>query len=105
MHNLSAKEVEQRLHALFAEPIDDDALRLRVTALAASPHFAGLVAVWGPPLYRRNRVMFLPFIHSTVLFNYWWLPRWRGRGELALEQWLADADRLDDVELFHALYR
>src|SRR5262245_25379625 len=105
MNEVSAKELERRLHALFAEPIDDDALRARVTALASSPYFAGLVAVWGPPVYRRSRVMFLPFIRTNVFFSWWSLPRWRGRYEEALEQWLAEADRLDDVELFQGLYR
>lgn len=106
MSQLSAKELEAQLHALFAEPIDDTTLRDRVTAFTANAHFDTLVPVWGPPLYRRHRVMFLPFILTHFqYFYYWGMPRWRGRCEEALEQWLAETDRLDDVELFQRLYR
>src|SRR5262249_43596991 len=61
----------------------------------------GLTPVWGPPLYRRQRVMFRPFILRHL--NRWSIP-WRGKYEEALEQWLAEADRLDDLELFRELY-
>jgi hypothetical protein len=103
MPPLSAHQLEDRLHALFAQRLEDAELRDRVQALD-SPHFPQLAAVWGPPLYRRNRVMFRPFIMQR-LGPYWWgYPRWRGKNQEALEQWLAEADRLDDVELFRFLY-
>jgi hypothetical protein len=95
--------LEDRLHDLFREPIDDTQLRQRVEFFARQDWpFRRLTPVWGPPLYRRQRVMFRPFILRH--FNHWGV-RWRGKYEEALEQWLAEVDRLDDVELFKLLYR
>jgi hypothetical protein len=104
MRPLSARQLEDRLHALFAQRLEDADLRDCVQALASSAHFPSLAAVWGPPLYRRNRVMFRPLILHRLGPFWWGYPRWGGRHEEALEQWLAEADRLDDVELFRFLY-
>lgn len=104
MKEPTTQQLEEQLHALFAEHLDDSVLQERIHALAGySVPFAQLIPVWGPPLYRRNRAMFLPFI----LGQFWWWsrPRWRGKYQEALEQWLADADRLDDVVLFQHLHR
>jgi hypothetical protein len=102
---VAGPSLEEQLHALFAEPIDDVALRTRIEALAGDYRFNSLTPVWGPPLYRRNRVMFRPFILAH--FSRWsagFPLRWKGKYQEALEQWLAEADRLDDVELCRQLY-
>jgi hypothetical protein len=106
MERLTARQLEDRLHALFREPLDDGQLRERFTALDMPHHHRhALVAVWGPPLYRRNRAMFLPLILMHFQGWYGGVPSWRGKYQEALEQWLAEADRNGDVELFRRLYQ
>src|SRR5262245_56999366 len=108
MKPLTARQLEDQLHALFAQPLDDDVLRERITGLSTSPHFLSLVAVWGPPLYRRNRATFLPII-LLYFHDYaypWGVGAWRAwKYQEALEQWVADADRLGDVQMFQRLLR
>jgi len=104
MPTRSRRELEAELHRLFAVPLDDDELERRVNALLAGEtgRFLGLLPVWGPPLYRRNRARFRPFILGHWVEPH--LPWWRGRYEEALEQWLAEAERSGDNDLFQALY-
>jgi len=43
-------------------PLDDGQLRQGVETLSRRWAFARLIALWGPGLYFRNRVVFRPFI-------------------------------------------
>src|SRR5262249_57641941 len=102
------KELEKEVGALLAEPLADADLRARLEALASEPAFNGLTYLWGPELYRRNRVLFRPFVlnHFAALFQIgWdWKPvRWKDHAAV-LDAWLEEVDRRDDVELFRRLY-
>jgi hypothetical protein len=104
------REFEARLRRLLAAPLDDAALRTELERLAADRLFSGFTHVWGPVLYARNRVMFRPFILAHFAT---WLPdgghfsenvTWKSSAA-ALDAWLDEVDRRDDVELFRKLYR
>jgi hypothetical protein len=103
------KELEAMVRSLLAQPLPDETLRQELEALASQRAFYGLAYLWGPELYRRNRVLFRPFIlnHFATLLqlNDWdWQPvAWKDHAA-ALEPWLEEVDRRDDVELFHRLY-
>ena len=56
------REVEQALRGLFAMPLDDGQLRQGMETLSSRWVFPRLIALWGPGLYFRNRVVFRPFI-------------------------------------------
>src|SRR5262249_20863702 len=90
------KELEAEVRALLKQPLDDAALRGQLEALAAEPAFNGLTYLWGPELYRRNRVLFRPFIldHFAAAFQtLWeWKPvRWKDHAA-ALDAWLEEVD-------------
>ena len=99
-----AVDVERAL----AERLDDEALRSRLEALALEPGFAGLTALWGPALYRRNRVLFRPFLLARFSSHDptrgWTVVPWKGRTGTELEGWLAKLDEDGDVELFRRVY-
>jgi hypothetical protein len=101
------KDFEDEVRALLAEPLADADLRAKLEALAQERTFNGLTYLWGPELYRRNRVLFRPFIlnHFAQAFIGWdWQPvPWKRHAE-ALEPWLEEVDRRDDTELFQRLY-
>src|SRR5262249_21009263 len=66
--------------------------------------------LFGPELYRRNRILFRPFILSRFS-TYMTLPkwkveliRWKGEKGAILDAWLAEADKADDADLFRRLY-
>ena len=60
------RELEGEVRALLAGPLDDAALRARLEELAREPAFGGLTPVWGPALYRRNRVSFRAFLRDHL---------------------------------------
>ena len=89
----------------------DAELRGELEKLAASEiSFSGFTWLWGPELYRRNRILFRPFILSR--FSSWMqLPKWKSerihwKSDKAkiLEAWLAEADHNDEADLFRRLY-
>jgi hypothetical protein len=102
---LPAKEVERQTRALLAAGLGPDELRARLEALASEWYFPGLAWLWGPALYRRDRVRFRPFI----------LAHWGGFAQAGLlgtspvpwnddlERWFAEVDRDDDIELLRRL--
>jgi hypothetical protein len=101
-------ELEAEVRALLEQRLRDEELRSQLEALAAEPAFNGLTYLWGPELYRRNRVRFRPFIlnHFGQMFQIgWdWKPvRWKDHAAV-LDAWLEEVDRRDDVELFRRLY-
>ena len=102
------KVLEQEVRGLLAQPLADADLRAKLEALASEAAFNGLTYLWGPELFRRNRVMFRPFIlnHFATMFQIgWsWKPvRWKDHAP-ALDAWLDEVDRRDDTELFQRLY-
>lgn len=102
---LPAKEVERQTRALLAAGLGPDELRARLEALASEWYFPGLAWLWGPALYRLERVRFRPFI----------LAHWGGFAQAGLlgtspvpwnddlERWFAEVDRDDDIELLRRL--
>jgi hypothetical protein len=103
----SSREVEALVRALLREPLEDKVLRERLETLAREPAFQGLTWLWGPVLYQRNRVLFRPFIlsHFSVWsWEPWGMVPWKGDTGRKLDDWISEADRLDDIELFRRLY-
>ncbi|MCY1079543.1 gliding motility protein [Archangium lansingense] len=104
------REVEQALRGLFAMQLDDGQLRQGVEQLGTRWAFPGLIALWGPGLYYRNRTVFRPFILARfpqVTFDTSGRPQsvFKGPSAELFEKWLQDVDRSGDVELFRRLYR
>jgi hypothetical protein len=102
------KDLEADVQALLEQDLPDEALREQLEALASEEAFNGIIYLWGPELYRRNRVLFRPFIlnHFSPAFmvGFGGGPgRWKDHAK-ALNPWLDEVDRRDDVELFHRLY-
>ena len=108
---MTPKELEQSIRSLIAQPLADAELRERLEKLAATESsFPGFTWLFGPELYRRNRVLFRPFILSRFA-TYMTLPKWkveliRWKGDKAriLEAWLVESDHNDDADLFRRLY-
>lgn len=108
---MTPKALDQALRSLLEGPSGDATLRAELERLAeAEISFSGFTWLWGPELYRRNRVFFRPFILSRFA-SYMTLPKWKveavaWKGAVAeiLDAWLAEVDALDDIELFRKLY-
>ncbi len=107
---MTPKDLEQTLRSLLAQPLADAALREQLEQLAAAEiSFSGFAWLFGPELYRRNRVLFRPFILSRFS-TYMVLPKWRTQmvhwnaKAKVLEPWLAEVDKNDDTDLFRRLY-
>jgi hypothetical protein len=107
-------QVEADVRRLVARALSDADLRAEFEELARQRAFSGLTWLWGPELYRRNRVLFRPFIlsHFGTISTYmslgtwkWEVVEWKGPVAEVLERWLAEVDRNDDVELFRRLYQ
>ncbi len=108
---MTPKELEQTIRALLPRPMSDAELREQLEKLAATEiSFAGFTWLFGPELYRRNRILFRPFILSRFS-TYMVLPKfrtemisWKGDKAKLLDPWLAEVDRHDDADLFRRLY-
>src|SRR6266540_2799156 len=107
---MTPKELEQSIRALMERRTADAELRRQLETLAAAEiSFSGFTWLWGPELYRRNRLLFRPFIlarFGTCLRLPKWKVepiRWKGDKAALLEPWLAEADKHDDAELFRRL--
>ncbi|HYO68023.1 MAG TPA: gliding motility protein [Archangium sp.] len=101
--------MEQALRGLFAMELDDGQLRQGMEELATRWPFPGLISLWGPGLYNRNRTVFRPFILARFpRFTFDTLGRpqsvFKGPSAELFEQWLQDVERVGDVELFRRLY-
>jgi hypothetical protein len=103
-------EVEADIRRILARDLSAAELRTELEGIARQWAFSGFTWLWGPELYKRNRVVFRPFIlghFGTMLFRkrWQWEPvTWKGKTAEILEPWLAEADRHDDIELFRRLY-
>lgn len=108
---MTPKELEQTIRSLLKQPLAEAALREQLEKLAAVEiSFSGFTWLFGPELYRRNRILFRPFILSRFS-TYMVLPkfrsqqiRWKGDKGVILESWLDQADKNDDADLFRRLY-
>ena len=108
---MTPKELEQTLRTLLQRPMADAELRQQLEQLAAAEvSFSGFTWLFGPELYRRNRILFRPFILSRFS-TYMALPKWdskaihwKGDKAKILDAWLDEVDRQDDVDLFRRLY-
>jgi hypothetical protein len=108
---MTPRELEQTIRTLLQRPMADAELREHLEKLAASEiSFSGFTWLFGPELYRRNRIFFRPFILSRFS-TYMVLPKfrsrrvqWKGATARILEPWLAEVDRNDDADLFQRLY-
>lgn len=108
---MTPKELEQTIRSLLQRPMADAELREHLEKLAAVEiSFTGFTWLFGPELYRRNRILFRPFILSRFS-TYMVLPKfrsqeiqWKGNKAKILDLWLAETDRNDDAELFKRLY-
>jgi hypothetical protein len=108
---MTPKELEQNIRALIERPLADAELRAQLEQLAAAEiSFSGFTWLFGPELYRRNRLLFRPFILSRFS-TYMVLPKWKSevihwKGDKAkiLEAWLSEVDKNDDTHLFRRLY-
>jgi len=108
---MTPKELERSISSLLQEPLADAELRTRLETMAAAEiSFSGFTWLFGPQLYRRNRILFRSFILSRFS-SYIILPKWkrkdiRWKGDKAqiLDPWLAEVDKNDDAELFRRLY-
>src|SRR5262249_12754452 len=93
------------------QPMADADLREQLEKLAAAEiSFSGFTWLFGPDLYRRNRILFRPFILSRFS-TYMVLPKfrsemihWKGDKAKFLDAWFAEAGGNDDAELFKRLY-
>jgi len=106
----TAAEIEKKIREQIASPASNEELRSRLEELAGHHSFPGFTWIWGPVLYGRNRVLFRPFILSHFssflireTFRWEWV-EWKGEKAAALDKWLDEVDRNDDVELFRRLY-
>ncbi|QDU39075.1 hypothetical protein Mal4_34100 [Maioricimonas rarisocia] len=110
LRDLKPKLVRARVEELLAAGLSDADLRDRLEELSAAMAFAGYTWLWGPELYRRNRVMFRPFIlnhFSRTLMKPEWdweAVEWKGTTGERLDAWLAEVDANGDADLFRKLY-
>lgn len=95
--------------ALALSSASDEQLRSALEEAAKKSMFSSLIALWGPAVYRRYRVLFRPFI----LAHFPWatldrdakpLNPWKGPSAVEFQRWLEDVDSRGDIELFRKLY-
>jgi hypothetical protein len=111
---LSPRELEGEVRRLLQDATEDGVLLTRVQELArAEPAFGGLTPLWGPTLYGRNRAVFQPFILSHFAefgfdptrkgWKSFQRVEWKDHRK-ALDAWLEEVDRRDEVDLFVRLF-
>jgi hypothetical protein len=108
---MTPKELEQSVRSLLQRSMADAELREQLEQLAAAEiSFPGFTWLFGPQLYRRNRVLFRPFIHSrfstcmTRPKGKVEVIHWKGEKAKILDAWLVEVDKHDDADLFRRLY-
>lgn len=105
------KQLRESFDWHLANVADDRSLRDRLEGMAAARRFQALGWYWAPPLYRRNRAVFLPFIqqHFAEHFvdsdnNRWHAIAWSGEVAAALDPWLGELEQRGEIRLFRRLY-
>lgn len=108
---MDPKALEKTIRRTLNEGWTDEQLRSKLEALAETEqNFRGFTWLWGPELYRRNRLLFRPFILGRfgqlirTGKTRWEFVKWKGAVATALEDWLTEIDARDDIELFKRLY-
>jgi hypothetical protein len=108
---MTPKQLEQTIRALLKERLADAELRERLEKLATDEiSFSGFTWLFGPELYRRNRILFRPFVLSRfsvfMRLPKWSVKRirWKGSVGKALDAWIVEVDKHDDADLFRRLY-
>ena len=108
---MKPRELESLIRQRLAATVSDPDLRTQLEPLANEEiSFGGFTWLWGPILYRRNRILFRPFILShfstSLRLPKWKLEavRWKGDIGRQLDAWLTEVDQNDDVALFRRLY-
>ncbi|MEW4529147.1 gliding motility protein [Maioricimonas sp. JC845] len=110
LRKLKPKLVRARIEELLAADLSDAELRERFEELSRAIAFSGYTWLWGPELYRRNRVMFRPFISShfssdLIKPNWRWeRVEWKKETGERLDAWLSEVDARGDADLFRQLY-
>ncbi|NTX02653.1 gliding motility protein [Myxococcus sp. CA040A] len=104
-----AREMEAAIRSALARRQSDLELRAELESLARRPRFQSFPWLWGPALHVRDRVLFRPLILSwlvpvNVTASGKLFDPWKSEYAAALETWLSDADRADDVAVFRKLY-
>ncbi|MFZ2957444.1 MAG: gliding motility protein [Candidatus Ozemobacteraceae bacterium] len=109
MKLLRAREVEGRIRALLGGCVAPEDLLRNLEELALQPAFSGFTWLYGPELYRRDRIRFRPFLLSHFA-EYQFDPpssfstvSWDKEKTPVLDAWLEQTDRFDDLELFRRL--
>jgi hypothetical protein len=107
------RQLESDLRELLRKPVADPELRDQFDVLANQLSlFSGFTWLWGPELYRRNRVLFRPFILSRFGTAYienpkafrWYPVEWKGEVGKRLDEWLRQVESDGDVSLFRKLF-
>lgn len=107
------RQLESDLREWLRKPIADSELRDQFDVLANQLSlFSGFTWLWGPELYRRNRVLFRPFILSRFgtayienpKASYWDPVEWKGEVGKRLDAWLRQVESDGDVSLFRKLF-
>lgn len=102
--NKPLNELREEIERLLRLPIAEKELRARLEPLTAHPLFGTLSPVWGPRLYRRDRVFWRPFILQYLsIYERFGIISWK-RNAPELDPWLESVDASGDVELFRRLY-
>lgn len=101
--------MEAAIRSALARRQSDLELRAELESLAQRPRFRSFPWLWGPALHVRDRVLFRPLILSwlapvNVTASGKLFDPWKSEYAAALETWLSDADRADDVAVFRKLY-
>lgn len=108
-----ARQLKKSIDWHLENIADDAALKQRLEGMAAGHGFGALTWYWAPRLYQRNRAAFRAFIlqhfSDFALLGEERFARvepveWAGAQAQALDEWLAEVDRADDVALFRKLY-
>jgi len=105
----SYAELKHRIQRALSDARSDRSLLDTLSTIAKDWRFGSFTYLFGPGLWRRNRVLFRPFILAH--FDPWALDDhgnpfdpWDGPHGPELEAWHRSADDLDDVEMFCRLH-
>ena len=88
---LKPKQLEEKVRALLASSLDDRTLLKELEPLARHWAFGGLTLSWAPPLFRRDPVLFRPFLLAHMSSHTLFKPlKWTGE----LTTWLAEVEAI-----------
>lgn len=114
LDSADARQLRQTIDWHLANIQDDAQLLQRLEGVATQRAFDGMTWYWGPRLHARNRARFRSFIQqhfseTGLVDKGKYLEQenipWEGAQGQALDAWLAEVDRADDVALFRRLYQ